>query len=109
MSFDDIRASIFEDFQNAPKPLTKEDAMVFVRTRLQDYPKQLQEFGDWFDKNSDLVIMTASNVNSTTLNYDKLKTTIDTNWLSSIAVFREILREKGQLPGFVDAWFLTLL
>ena len=53
MSPDQLRSSIMEDFAvlSGFESLDKESAMALVRERLKDYPKHLQEFGDWFDKN----------------------------------------------------------
>ncbi len=51
-----LQVLIISQLYLADKPLDKEGAMVIVREILQDYPRQLQYFGDWFDSNSDTVL-----------------------------------------------------
>jgi len=51
MSNQQLQELILADLQSSQKPLDKEGAMVLVRERLRDYPRQLQYFGDWFEKN----------------------------------------------------------
>jgi hypothetical protein len=53
---DELRKSILDDFKKEKRPLDKESAMDLVKKRLADYPKQLQEFGEWFDQNSSLLL-----------------------------------------------------
>lgn len=52
----ELKEVILADLKAVSKPLDKDRYMEVVRERLKDYPKQLQEFGEWFEKHSAIVL-----------------------------------------------------
>lgn len=51
-----MQLAIWSAFTNAEKPLDKETASSLVKDILKDYPKQLQNFLDWFEDHNQTVL-----------------------------------------------------
>lgn len=56
MNHQQLNDFIFKNLQAAKKPLDKDRAMRIVKGCLKDYPKEVQEFGDWFENHSETVL-----------------------------------------------------
>lgn len=55
MNNQELQKTLMEKFKEE-RPTDQESAMVIVREILKDYPRQLQQFGDWFNKNCEHVL-----------------------------------------------------